>query len=73
MEIVIDLRSFETVEEFHKYISEKLNFSEHYGYNLDALNDEVSSLSGISFSLIRGGQIPEEVQDAIESILCEER
>lgn len=67
--VVVDLRKFDTVEKFHDYISKTLGFARYYGANLDALNDEISSIGGIEFEVIKGGRIDPEVQDAIEKIL----
>lgn len=71
MEILVDFEKFDRVEEFHEYISKKLGFPDYYGNNLDALNDEISSLSGVKFRVVKGGHIDEDIQKTIESILCQ--
>ncbi len=38
-QLLIDVSGIIDVETFHEYISKKLNFPGHYGFNLDALWD----------------------------------
>lgn len=42
-EVELDGARMNTVRGTHLYLKEKLNLSEHYGENLDALWDELSS------------------------------
>ncbi len=42
-EVELDGTHMKTVKETHLYLKEKLNLSQHYGENLDALWDELSS------------------------------
>lgn len=42
-EVELDGTRMNTVSGTHLYLKEKLNLSEHYGENLDALWDELSS------------------------------
>ena len=42
-EVELDGTKMKTVKETHLYLKEKLNLSQHYGENLDALWDELSS------------------------------
>lgn len=42
-EVELDGTRMNTVRGTHLYLKEKLNLSEHYGENLDALWDELSS------------------------------
>lgn len=42
-EVELDGTKMNTVRGTHLYLKEKLNLSEHYGENLDALWDELSS------------------------------
>lgn len=39
----IDLNEMETEQEVHEFLMEQLHFPEHYGKNLDALYDMLSS------------------------------
>ena len=39
----IDLNEMETEQEVHAFLMEQLHFPEHYGKNLDALYDMLSS------------------------------
>lgn len=43
--ILVDGRRMENPSEAHDYLKETLNFADHYGENLDALWDELTSLS----------------------------
>lgn len=43
--ILVDGRRMENPSEAHDYLKESLNFSDYYGENLDALWDELTSLS----------------------------
>ena len=43
--IVFDFREYETIEEFHEDVIQKLALTDYYGKNLDAFNDELSNLS----------------------------
>ena len=38
-ELLIDMSGIMDEETFHEYVSKKLNFPSHYGYNLDAFWD----------------------------------
>lgn len=69
--IIINFNNLNSIGEFHEYISRELEFSNTYGANLDALNDEISSLdeNKIKFEVIKGGSILNEMQELIESIL----
>ena len=42
-DVVIDGSMMKTVEKTHDYLKMQLNLSEHYGKNLDALWDELST------------------------------
>ena len=52
--LTLDGRKMTTVEETHKYLKEALSLSPHYGENLDALWDELSTKSHpLSIKIIR--------------------
>ena len=56
-QIILDFIKFNTKEEIHEYLSEKLGFPEYYGRNLDALYDILSVWpEEISFYLFTGGK-----------------
>ena len=40
-EIIIDFNKYNDITAFHKDIKERLNLSDYYGENLDALHDEI--------------------------------
>jgi len=42
-EVELDGAKMITIKETHRYLKEKLNLSPHYGENLDALWDELST------------------------------
>lgn len=41
--IILDCKYMNTIEKTHRYLKEKLSFSDYYGDNLDALWDELTS------------------------------
>ena len=43
--VLLDLSIPDSKERTHEYIAEQMGFPEHYGKNLDALYDELSSVS----------------------------
>lgn len=43
--IVLDFNAFESKQEVHAFLQEKLQFPAYYGRNLDALFDLLSTLS----------------------------
>lgn len=44
-EIVLDVRAFEEKISLHRYLKEQMGFPFYYGGNLDALYDELSSIT----------------------------
>ena len=47
MQISIDCSAIQTREDLHRIFAEGLDFPSWYGNNLDALHDQLTSLSGI--------------------------
>ena len=45
MEYIIDCSAIHSKEEFHRILAETLHFPAHYGNNLDALHDCLTSIS----------------------------
>jgi ribonuclease inhibitor len=45
MEYIIDCAAIHSKEEFHRILAETLHFPAHYGNNLDALHDCLTSIS----------------------------
>lgn len=70
-EIIIDFSTYNDVADFHKDIKERLNLSDYYGENLDALHDEMEALPEDAFKFIffYGGAIPYKQQVQIAKIL----
>lgn len=52
MKIVLDAQCMDTVEKVHDYLSEKLNFPEYYGRNLDALYECLCELSDVELVIL---------------------
>lgn len=46
MNITIDCAAIGSREEFHRIFAEALHFPSWYGHNLDALHDQLTTLSG---------------------------
>lgn len=67
--IVIDFKKYDSIDDFYDFIREKLDFGDEFGNNLDALNDEIGSLSGVEFKVEFGGKTPVEFQEIVEEIL----
>ena len=70
-EIIIDFNKYNDITAFHKDIKERLNLSDYYGENLDALHDEIESMSEDAFKFLffYGGKIPRKQQVQIAKIL----
>lgn len=45
MEYIIDCAAISSREEFHRILADTLSFSAHYGNNLDALHDVLTSIT----------------------------
>ena len=43
--MILDIRSFEEKQALHQYLREQLGFDFYYGANLDALYDELTSIT----------------------------
>ena len=63
--IILDLRNVKTQDDFHAYISERLEFPAYYGRNLDALYDCLSEMSGLQIHLLHA----EEADGYFEKVL----
>lgn len=69
--IVFDFKEYRTIEEFHEDVIKKLALTDFYGRNLDAFNDELSSLSKSQYEvkMIYGGKISTAYQDLVYEII----
>lgn len=70
--IVVDFSQYADMAAFHDDIAEKLGFAEHYGRNLDALNDCMREIppDSVDFTIFYGGNgIPHKQQVTIAKIL----
>ena len=67
--IIVDFNKMGTLEEFHDFIIEKLELGDSYERNLCSLR-KVASETNLSFEVIKGGNILEEMQEIISDILC---
>ena len=69
--IIFDFREYETIEEFHDDVIQKLALTDYSGKNLDAFNDELSNLSKTKceVKMIYGGKISNKYQDIVYEII----
>ena len=45
IKLILDFNTLDTKEKFYSFISEQLDFPEHFGNNADALNDCISEIN----------------------------
>lgn len=57
-EIVLNLTPFEEKISLHSYLKETLNFPFYYGANLDALHDELTSVTSATRIVVQYPAIP---------------
>lgn len=69
MKLIVDFNKINSLDEFHEFMAKELNFGDEYGYNLDALHDEIKSYKDLDVEVIKGGKVQMEMQELIEDML----
>lgn len=68
--VYVKVCEFDTIEEIHEYLAEKLEFPEYYGGNLSALYDVLTDLSeDVVIEMDLDGVMDEELLEGAERMV----
>lgn len=68
--VYVKVCEFDTIEEIHEYLAEKLEFPEYYGGNLSALYDVLTDLSeDVVIEMNLDGVMDEELLEGAERMV----